>query len=101
MQCLAICWSQSGKLHADLARPIVDADVNALYIGGAEMAVLKSAMPVEIYVEYGQSVDELLPAVLNEVRAGDVVMIKSSMSIAFSKIVKALIARYPQVEAAE
>ncbi|GAA0600702.1 UDP-N-acetylmuramoylalanyl-D-glutamyl-2,6-diaminopimelate--D-alanyl-D-alanine ligase [Paenochrobactrum glaciei] len=92
---------QSGKLHADLARPIVDADVNALYIGGAEMAVLKSAMPVEIHVEYGQSVDELLPAVLNDVRAGDVVMIKSSMSIAFSKIVKALITRYPPVEAAE
>lgn len=92
---------QSGKLHADLARPIVDADVNALYIGGPEMSVLKSALPVEIHIEYRQSVQELLPLVVKAVRPGDVIMVKSSKGIAFSKIVKALIAQYPPIEPAE
>lgn len=92
---------QSGKLHADLARPIVDAGVNALFIGGPEMSVLKNALPVEIHTEYRQSTDELLPLVVKAVRPGDVVMVKSSKGIGFSKIVKALTSRFPAVEPAE
>ena len=92
---------QSGKLHADLARPIVDADVNALFIGGPDMSVLKNALPVEIHTEYRQSTDELLPLVINTVRPGDVIMVKSSKGIGFSKIVKALINQFPPVEPAE
>ncbi|MBK3746068.1 UDP-N-acetylmuramoylalanyl-D-glutamyl-2,6-diaminopimelate--D-alanyl-D-alanine ligase, partial [Paraburkholderia aspalathi] len=97
---------QSGKLHADLARPIADAEVNALYIGGPDMSALKSALPVEIHIEYRQSVEELLPLVVKAVRPGDVIMVKSSKGIGFSKIVKALItqyppAKYPPIEPAE
>ncbi|MBC2885940.1 UDP-N-acetylmuramoylalanyl-D-glutamyl-2,6-diaminopimelate--D-alanyl-D-alanine ligase [Ochrobactrum sp. CM-21-5] len=92
---------QSGKLHADLARPIVDAEVNSLFIGGPEMSVLKNALPVEIHTEYRQSTDELLPLVVKAVRPGDVIMVKSSKGIGFSRIVKALIAQYPPVEPAE
>jgi UDP-N-acetylmuramoyl-tripeptide--D-alanyl-D-alanine ligase len=92
---------QSGKLHADLARPIVDAEVNVLYIGGREMSVLKNALPVEISVEYRQSTDELLPLVTKAVRPGDVVMVKSSKGIGFSKIVKALTNQFPPVVPAE
>lgn len=92
---------QSGKLHADLARPIVDAEVNVLFIGGREMSVLKNALPVEIHVEYRQSTEELLPLVMKAVRPGDVVMVKSSKGIGFSKIVKALTAQFPPVVPAE
>ena len=92
---------QSGKLHADLARPIVDAEVNALYIGGAEMSVLKNALPVEIQTEYRQTTSELLPMVIKAVRPGDVIMVKSSKGIGFAKIVKALIDQFPPVEPAE
>ena len=92
---------QSSKLHGDLARPIVDADVNILFIGGAHMSALKSAMPAEIHVEYRESVDELLPLVVKAVRPGDVVMIKSSKSIGFVKIVDALLKKYAVSEAAE
>jgi UDP-N-acetylmuramoyl-tripeptide--D-alanyl-D-alanine ligase len=92
---------QSGKLHADLARPIVDAEVNVLYIGGREMSVLKNALPVEISVEYRQGTDELLPLVTKAVRPGDVVMVKSSKGIGFSKIVKALTNQFPPVVPAE
>ncbi|KAB0537685.1 UDP-N-acetylmuramoylalanyl-D-glutamyl-2,6-diaminopimelate--D-alanyl-D-alanine ligase [Pseudochrobactrum algeriensis] len=92
---------QSSKLHGDLARPIVDAHVNMLFIGGAHMSALKSAMPAEIQVEYRESVDELLPLVVKAVRPGDVVMIKSSKSIGFVKIVNALLKKYAVSEAAE
>lgn len=92
---------QSSKLHGDLARPIVDAHVNMLFIGGAHMSALKSAMPAEIQVEYRESVDELLPLVVKAVRPGDVVMIKSSKSIGFVKIVNALLKKYTVSEAAE
>lgn len=92
---------QSGKLHADLARPIVDAGVNIMFIGGAEMAVLKLALPGDIHIEYSKDVEGLMPLVLKTVRPGDVVMVKSSKSIAFSRIVKALIAQFPPVEPAE
>ncbi|WP_439272074.1 UDP-N-acetylmuramoylalanyl-D-glutamyl-2,6-diaminopimelate--D-alanyl-D-alanine ligase [Pseudochrobactrum sp. HB0163] len=92
---------QSSKLHGDLARPIVDAHVNMLFIGGAHMNALKSAMPAEIQVEYRDNVDDLLPLVVKAVRPGDVVMIKSSKSIGFVKIVDALLKKYPLCEAAE
>ncbi|PWL17007.1 UDP-N-acetylmuramoylalanyl-D-glutamyl-2,6-diaminopimelate--D-alanyl-D-alanine ligase [Falsochrobactrum shanghaiense] len=92
---------QSGKLHADLARPIVDAQVNALYIGGREMAVLKNALPVEIHVEYRQSTEDLVPLVVKAVRPGDVVMVKSSKGIGFSLIVKTLRGRFPPATPAE
>ncbi len=92
---------QSGKLHADLARPIVDAEVNALFIGGREMAVLKNALPVEIHTEYRQSTDELLPLVVKAVRPGDVIMVKASQGLGFARIVKALTAKFPPVVAAE
>ncbi|MBA8839386.1 MULTISPECIES: UDP-N-acetylmuramoylalanyl-D-glutamyl-2,6-diaminopimelate--D-alanyl-D-alanine ligase [unclassified Ochrobactrum] len=92
---------QSGKLHADLARPIVDAEVSSLFIGGPEMSVLKNALPVEIHTEYRQSTEELLPLVIKAVRPGDVVMVKSSKGIGFSKIVKAFTNQFPPVEPAE
>ncbi|MGU3398220.1 UDP-N-acetylmuramoylalanyl-D-glutamyl-2,6-diaminopimelate--D-alanyl-D-alanine ligase [Brucellaceae bacterium D45D] len=92
---------QSGKLHADLARPIVDAEVNALFIAGHEMSVLKNALPVEIHTEYRQSTEELLPLVVKVVRPGDVIMVKSSQGVGFARIVKALTAKFPPFVAAE
>ena len=41
-------------------------------------------------VEYRADVDELKPVLIDAVRAGDVVMIKSSKGIGFSKLVDAL-----------
>lgn len=94
----------AAKLHRELAKPVAEAEVDALFIGGPEMSVLQSALPVEIHTEYRQSVEELQPLVIKALRPGDVVMVKSSKGIGFSRIVKALMAKYPPVgplEAAE
>ncbi|MGH6760006.1 MAG: UDP-N-acetylmuramoylalanyl-D-glutamyl-2,6-diaminopimelate--D-alanyl-D-alanine ligase [Phyllobacterium sp.] len=84
----------SRKLHADLAEPLMKAGVNVIFLGGPDMVALKESLPVEFPVEYRQSVNELSPLVLKSVRPGDVLMIKSSKGIAFSKIVKNLAEKF-------
>jgi UDP-N-acetylmuramoyl-tripeptide--D-alanyl-D-alanine ligase len=89
---------QAPKLHADLASIIAANHINMVFLGGPEMAALKAAMPVEIHAEYRQSVDELQPQLLNTIRAGDVVMVKSSKGTGFSQIVKTLLQKYNTAE---
>ncbi|EJN04114.1 UDP-N-acetylmuramoylalanyl-D-glutamyl-2,6-diaminopimelate--D-alanyl-D-alanine ligase [Phyllobacterium sp. YR531] len=89
---------QSPKLHAELSSVIAVNNINMVFLGGPEMAALKAAMPVEIHAEYRQSVEELQPQLLNTIRAGDVIMIKSSKGTGFSQIVKTLLQKYNTAE---
>ncbi|MBP0685634.1 hypothetical protein J8J21_21555, partial [Mycobacterium tuberculosis] len=82
---------QAPKLHADLAPVITANHINMVFLGGPEMAARKAALPVEFHAEYRQSVDELQSNLLNTIRAGDVIMIKSSKGIGFVRIVKAIL----------
>ncbi|WP_420962706.1 UDP-N-acetylmuramoylalanyl-D-glutamyl-2,6-diaminopimelate--D-alanyl-D-alanine ligase [Brucella sp. IR073] len=91
----------SAQLHRDLAKPIENADVDLLFIGGPEMSVLPDGLPVEIHTEYRQSVEELQPLVIKALRPGDAVMVKSSKGIGFSRIVKALLDKYPPADSME
>ncbi|UUP16143.1 UDP-N-acetylmuramoyl-tripeptide--D-alanyl-D-alanine ligase [Nitratireductor thuwali] len=87
--------SHSQKLHAGLAPVIADARADILLLAGAEMKALADNPPKDIQVEYRANADELQPLLLNAVRAGDTVMIKSSKSIGFSKLVEALTKHFP------
>lgn len=89
---------QSPKLHAELSAVIAANNINMVFLGGPGMAALKAAMPVEIHAEYRQSVEELQPQLLNTIRAGDVIMIKSSKGTGFSQIVKTLLQKYNTAE---
>ncbi|MEK1887587.1 MAG: UDP-N-acetylmuramoylalanyl-D-glutamyl-2,6-diaminopimelate--D-alanyl-D-alanine ligase [Phyllobacterium sp.] len=89
---------QAPKLHAELSSVITDNHINMVFLGGPEMAALKGAMPVEFHAEYRQSVEELQPQLLKTIRAGDVIMIKSSKGTGFSQIVKTLLQKYNSVE---
>ncbi len=91
---------QAPKLHAELSSVIAANHINMVFLGGPEMAALKAAMPVEFHAEYRQSVDELQPQLLNTIRAGDVIMVKSSKGTGFSQIVKTLLQKYNTVEPA-
>ncbi len=87
----------SQKLHEDLAKPIADAKINKLFLGGTEMLALKEALPVELDAEYRQSVDELKALVAGAIRPDDVVVVKSSNGIGFSKLVEHLLKQFPPV----
>jgi UDP-N-acetylmuramoyl-tripeptide--D-alanyl-D-alanine ligase len=89
---------QAPKLHAELADVIAANNINMVFLGGPEMKALKEAMPVEFHAEYRQTVDELQPQLLKTIRAGDVIMIKSSKGTGFSQIVKTLLQKYNTAE---
>lgn len=85
----------SAKLHAALAELIVGTGTNTVFLGGPEMRALADILPDEITSEYRAGAEELKPLLLSTLKAGDVVMIKSSKGIGFSKLVEALLGKYP------
>lgn len=91
----------SKKLHEDLAAPIAEAKINKLFLAGPEMLALENVLPVELDAQYRQSVDELKSLVATSVQAGDVVVVKSSNGIGFSKLVDHLVKHFPPVVPAQ
>ncbi|ESW89626.1 UDP-N-acetylmuramoylalanyl-D-glutamyl-2, 6-diaminopimelate--D-alanyl-D-alanine ligase [Mesorhizobium sp. LSJC269B00] len=85
----------SAKLHAALAELIVGTGTHTVFLGGPEMQALADILPDEIKTEYRAGAEELKPLLLSTLKAGDVVMIKSSKGIGFSKLVEALLGKYP------
>jgi UDP-N-acetylmuramoyl-tripeptide--D-alanyl-D-alanine ligase len=84
------------KLHAGLAPALAEVGVEIAMLAGPEMAALASRLPEGMKVEHRDSVDALLPLVLETVRGGDVVMVKSSNGIGSARIVETLVKTYPQ-----
>ena len=91
----------SKKLHLELAEPIASAKSDKVFLGGAEMKPLADALPVEFQAEYGQSAAELAQSLAAYLRAGDVVMVKSSNGIGFAKLVEHLITHFKPFKPAE
>lgn len=87
--------SHSAKLHAALAEPVKRSGADLVLLAGPEMKALADALPEAIARDYRADVGALKPVLLDAVRPGDAVMVKSSKGIGFSKLVDALIARYP------
>ena len=87
----------SQKLHAELAKPIAEAKIDKVFLGGLEMKTLEAALPVDVSPEYIQSVDELKARVAAAIRPGDVIVVKSSNGIGFSKLVEHLVKQFPPV----
>lgn len=87
--------SQSAKLHAALAELIVGTQTHNVFLGGPEMQVLADVLPAEVKTEYRAGAEELKPILLSALRPGDVVMVKSSKGIGFSKLVEALLGKFP------
>ncbi len=82
-------------VHAELAGPLLASGIEHVWLAGPEMVALRDALPETVHVVYFETTDELVNLVTAEVRAGDVVMVKSSLGIGFGKIVAALLDKYP------
>jgi UDP-N-acetylmuramoyl-tripeptide--D-alanyl-D-alanine ligase len=83
------------SVHVDLAGPLLAAGVEHVWLAGPEMVALRDALPETVSVVYLETTAEMANFVTTEVRAGDVVMVKSSLGIGFGKIVSALLDKYP------
>ncbi len=87
--------SHSQRLHAELADLIAETRTDLVLLAGPEMKSLAEALPKEAQMEYRADAEELKPVLIDAVGPGDVVMVKSSKGIGFSKLIDALIHAFP------
>ncbi|NUS19657.1 MAG: UDP-N-acetylmuramoylalanyl-D-glutamyl-2, 6-diaminopimelate--D-alanyl-D-alanine ligase, partial [Mesorhizobium sp.] len=80
---------------AALAGLIVGSGTHNVFLGGPEMQALAEVLPADVQTEYRSGAEELKPIVISALRPGDVVMVKSSKGIGFSKLVEALLGKFP------
>ncbi|MCX7306052.1 MAG: UDP-N-acetylmuramoylalanyl-D-glutamyl-2,6-diaminopimelate--D-alanyl-D-alanine ligase [Hyphomicrobiales bacterium] len=85
----------SAKLHSALADLVEGTRTDIVLLAGPEMKSLAEALPEGRRFEYRNGAEDLKAVLIDTVRPGDVVMIKSSKGIGFSKLVDALIRQFP------
>ena len=86
--------------HTELAAAVDDAEADIVYACGPNMAYLWDAIDETRRGVYAEASDGLGDALLDEVQAGDVVMIKGSLGSRMGPLVQALCAKYePRAEA--
>jgi UDP-N-acetylmuramoyl-tripeptide--D-alanyl-D-alanine ligase len=74
---------------------VVDAGANVVLLAGAEMQNLAAALPQGIAVTLKASAEDLKPVLMQALKPGDVVMVKSSKGIGLARLVDALLNRFP------
>ncbi|TDR37954.1 UDP-N-acetylmuramoylalanyl-D-glutamyl-2,6-diaminopimelate--D-alanyl-D-alanine ligase [Aquamicrobium defluvii] len=86
---------QSEQLHAGLAELVVGTGISHVLLGGPHMKALAEVLPSDVAVVHRDEADDLARLLIETVQPGDVVMVKSSKGIGFSRIVEALLNRFP------
>jgi UDP-N-acetylmuramoyl-tripeptide--D-alanyl-D-alanine ligase len=80
----------AAALHRDLAQPIKNMGIDAVFTVGPMMKNLADALPQEILLGHFDTTEEAIDPVKRAIGNGDIVMIKGSLGIYVSKIVTAL-----------
>jgi UDP-N-acetylmuramoyl-tripeptide--D-alanyl-D-alanine ligase len=86
-------------LHRELAAPLAEAKVDLVFLAGPLMRNLYDALPGECRGAYAASAASLQAHVLDALQAGDVVTVKGSLGSKMAPVVKAIIARFPEITA--
>lgn len=81
---------ESLRHHAGLAEAIEAADVHRVYLAGPHMKALWEALPESRRAAWAETAADLVPAVRDAVRPGDVVMVKGSNGSKASLLAAAL-----------
>lgn len=86
----------SEEMHKKLAQFIKPDQIDLIYLVGNEMKHLALELEKQKKIPYlwSEHIKEILPKVVNCVKANDIIMLKSSNSIAIYKIVAALKEKY-------
>jgi UDP-N-acetylmuramoyl-tripeptide--D-alanyl-D-alanine ligase len=91
----------SAEVHRELADPLGKSGINDIWLAGLDMAYLREALGDDRDVVYRTTADELGAYAMENVRPGDVLMIKSSNGSGFGRIVAALTAKFAPVASPE
>jgi len=83
------------RLHAGIAEVIGATRTDVVLTAGPLMRSLAESLPGRVEGAYRPAVAELEPVLLDAVRPGDVIMVKSSKGAGFSRLVQALLDRFP------
>lgn len=88
---------QGESLHRGLADPVSAAKVDLVFAAGPLMRALVEALPRNVRARWAETAADLQPLVLDEVRGGDVVMVKGSNGSRMGALAAALKARYEHI----
>ena len=80
----------TAALHAGLAEPIIQAEIDLVFTAGKAMQFLDQALPAEKRGGWAEDAAALAPVVTAAVRPGDVVMVKGSNGSKASLVAAAL-----------
>jgi UDP-N-acetylmuramoyl-tripeptide--D-alanyl-D-alanine ligase len=83
----------SPALHAELAKPLEECDVDIVYACGPLMESLWAKLPASRRGSYARNSEELRNEMMSGLQAGDVVMIKGSLGSRMGLLVDALKSR--------
>lgn len=85
----------SDRLHAELADPLLASNADAVFCAGPHMRKLWERVPQRLRVMYAEQAADLEDRLLQEVKPGDVIMIKGSLGTKMGPLVDALKTQYP------
>ncbi|MCO6180974.1 UDP-N-acetylmuramoyl-tripeptide--D-alanyl-D-alanine ligase [Ciceribacter sp. RN22] len=91
---------QSGELHAELSEAVAEARIDRLYTIGSETPSLQSAVPPAIRAGHYETREDLVSALLSDLRTGDMVAFKASSPLKFWELVRIVAQRIEQEEPA-
>jgi len=86
----------AADLHRDLTASVDEASVDRVYACGAMMKHLCDELPIARKALYAEASDRLTSALLDDIRAGDIVMIKGSLGSNMLPLVAAMKNRFPE-----
>ncbi len=89
----------SKELHVGLKNAIERESVDRVFLAGPQMAVLHTALSGVTESTHADTIDELIPIVLKDLKAGDAVMAKASLGMGFARFIDALLQRKTLQEA--
>lgn len=85
---------EAASLHAGLAEPLKAAKVDTVFCAGPLMHNLWQELPRGMRGAYAETSKALTDTLLDDVRAGDVLMVKGSLGSAMGPLVEALVGRF-------
>lgn len=87
----------SEALHGNLLESVIKCDIDCVFAAGPLMRALWEVLPKEKRGIYGATADALEEPVCESLRPGDWVVVKGSNSTGISRVVRALMERFPLV----
>ena len=81
------------RLHRELAEEVARRPVDMVFACGEQSAHLFQALPKERRILHTELSVDMVAPLLEQIRAGDVVMVKGSLGVRMAPIVEALLAR--------